>query len=206
MIAAASRDAFELALGAAFGTISAAATLLAALGLARWLDGRAPLVPAPAAAVAAWFRTNRSGWSSAERVLGTLRFALLFGAAATALALAFDPRYRDFPLAFAAPPAVALAALAWAAGASAEVEERALAAVLVAAAPAIVLREGLANTDALAWAALCLALAASVWRMSARGDAPREHQQAGERPDGAGGGRVQHEPRGAEASGGERPG
>jgi exo-beta-1,3-glucanase (GH17 family) len=206
MIVAASRDAFELALGIAFAAISAAATLLAALGLARWLEGRAPLSPAPAAAVAAWFNTNRSRFSATERLLGILRFALLFGAAATALALAFDPRYRDFPLAFAAPPAVALAALAWVAGASADVEERALAAVLAAAAPVIVLREGLANADALAWAALCLALAASVWRVSAHTDTPREHEQAGERPDGAGGGRVQHQPRGAEASGGERPG
>ena len=160
MIIAASRDAFELALGVAFSAMSAAATLLAATSLARWLDGRAPLSPAPAAAVARWFRTNTSSWSTAERLLGSLRFALLFGAAAAALALAFDPRYRDFPLALAAPPAVALALLAWAAGASAEVEERSLAAVLLVTAPVIVLREGLANTDALAWAALCLAFAA----------------------------------------------
>jgi glucan 1,3-beta-glucosidase len=204
-IVAASRDAFELALGATFGAISAGATLLAALGLARWLDRRAPLSPAPIAAVAAWFTTNRSPWSPAERMLGALRFALLFGAAATALALAFDPRYRDFPLAFAAPPAVALGALAWAAGPSAEIEERALAVVLAAAAPVIVLREGLANTDALAWAALCLALAAGAWRRPAGDEGPRQHQQPGEQPGGAGPGRVQHQARGAEAGGGERP-
>jgi hypothetical protein len=36
-----------------------------------------------------------------------------------------------------------------------------LAAVLVAAAPVIVWRETLANTDALAWAALCVVLAVS---------------------------------------------
>jgi exo-beta-1,3-glucanase (GH17 family) len=190
MIVAASRDAFELALGVAFSAVSAAATLLAATGLARWLDGRAPLSPAPASAVARWFRTNASPWSTAERLLGSLRLALLFGAAAAALALAFDPRYRDFPLALAAPPAVAFLLLAWVAGASADIEERALAAVLVAAAPMIVLREGLANTDALAWAALCLAFAASVWRVPVRGDRPRQDEEPEEEARGTGRDRV----------------
>ena len=205
MIVAASRDAFELAFGTAFGAISAGATLLAALGLARWLDRRAPLSPAPIAAVAAWFTTNRSPWSPAERMLGALRFALLFGAAAASLALAFDPRYRDFPLAIVAPPALAFAALAWAAGTSAEIEERALAAVLVAAAPVIVAREGLANTDALAWAALCLAFAGSVWRPR-RGSRARENEEPQQETGRAGGSGVQDEPGRAEAARGERPG
>jgi glucan 1,3-beta-glucosidase len=206
MIKVASRDAFELVLGTAFSAVSAIATLLAAMGLARWLDGRPPLAPAPAAAVARWFRTDVSSWSIAERLLGSARFAVLFGAAATSLALAFDPRYRDFPLAIFAPPAVALAALAWVGNASAEVEERALAAVLVAAAPAIVLREGLANVDALAWAALCLALAASVWRPRPTGGGAREHEEAEQEAGGAGGRRVEDEAGRAETGGAERPG
>jgi len=205
-IAAWSRDAFELALGGAFGAMSAAATLLAALGLARWLDGRAPLEPAPAAAVVAWLRTNACRWSAAERLLGSLRFALLFGAAAAALALAFDPRYRDFPLALAAPPVVAFAALAWGSGVRAGIEERALAAVLVATAPVIVLREGLANTDALAWAALSLAFAASVWGLRVRDRAARKDEEPEQKADGAGHGRIEDETGGAEAGGGERPG
>ena len=159
----------------------------------------------PAAAVARWFRTNVSPWSALERLLGSLRFALLFGAAAATLALAFDPRYRDFPLAIAAPPAVAFALLAWATGTSAEVEERALAAVLVFATPVIMLREGFANTDALAWVALCLAFAAGVWRVPVRGRGPREHEESEQQPDSAGRGGVQHEGRGAEGEGGERP-
>jgi glucan 1,3-beta-glucosidase len=205
MIKAASRDVFELALGAVFGAISAVATLLAAIGLARWLDGRPPLVPAPAAAVARWFRTDVSSWSIAERLLGSLRFALLFGAAAASLALAFDPRYRDFPLAMFAPPAVALAALAWVGRVAAETEERALAAVLVAAAPVIVLREGLANVDALAWAALCLAFAASVWRPWQRGHRAHEYEEADQEPGGAGRGGVEHEAGGAAAGSSDRP-
>jgi len=205
MIKAASRDAIELALGTAFGAISAVATLLAVTGLARWLDGRPPLAPAPAAAVARWLRTDASSWSTVERLLGSLRFALLFGAAAASLALAFDPRYRDFPLAIVAPPALAFAALAWAAGTSAEIEERALAAVLVAAAPVIVAREGLANTDALAWAALCLAFAGSVWRPR-RGSRARENEEPQQETGRAGGSGVQDEPGRAEAARGERPG
>lgn len=205
-LAASSRDSFELALGAAFTAISALATLLLALSLARWMDGGTPFSPAPAAAVMAWLHTNVCKWSAAERLLGTLRFALLFGAAAAALALAFDPRYRDFPLALAAPPIVGFALLAWVSGTSAGVEERALAGVLVVAAPAIVLREGLANTDALAWVALCLGFAASVWRVSSRDDGPREHKQAEQETGGAGHDPIEHEPGGAEAGGGERPG
>jgi hypothetical protein len=206
MIKAASRDAVELALGTAFGAISAVATLLAATGLARWLDRRPPLAPAPAAAVARWFRTDVSTWSTVERLLGSLRFALLFGAAAASLALAFDPRYRDFPLAILAPPTLAFAALAWAAGTTAEIEERALAAVLVATAPVIVLRESLANTDALAWAALCLAFAASVRRAPVRGgDRPGEDEEPEQETRRAGRGGVQHESGRAEAARGESP-
>ena len=206
MIKAASRDAIELALGTAFGAFSAVATLLAATGLARWLDGRRALAPAPAAAVARWFRTNVSSSSTAERLLGSLRFALLFGAAAASLALAFDPRYRDFPLALVAPPAVAFALLAWVVGASAEIEERALAAVLVVTAPVIVLREGFANTDALAWAALCLAFAAGVRRWPVRGDRPRQNEESEQEAGRPGRDRVQQEAGRAEAGGGERPG
>jgi exo-beta-1,3-glucanase (GH17 family) len=205
MIKATSRDAIELALGTAFGAISAVATLLAATGLARWLDGRPPLAPAPVGAVARWFRTDVSAWSTVERLLGSLRFALLFGAAAASLALAFDPRYREFPLAIMAPPALAFAVLACAAGASAWIEERALAAVLVAAAPVIVLREGFANTDALAWAALCLAFAASVWRGPFRRDRPHQDEEPEQEARGTGRDRIQQEARRAKAGGGERP-
>jgi glucan 1,3-beta-glucosidase len=191
-VAASSRDAFEWAIGAALTAAALAVTLLAAGSLARWIDGGAPRAAAPAAAIVAWLRTNASGYATDERWLGALRFALLFGAAVVALALVFDPRYRDFPIALAAPPAVCLAVHAWVAPAPAALEERVLGLVLGAAAPLIVLREGLANTDALAWSALSLALAASVWRGPAGG--AREHQQAEEEPRGAGDDGVEHEP------------
>ena len=204
VLAAASRDVFEWTLGSAFIVLAAAATLLCSASLARRIDGRDPILPAPGAAICAWFRTNRSGFSVAERWLGTLRFALLFGAAIVQLALAFDPRYRDFPLALFTPPAVGFALLAWTAGTWADVEERTLAAVMAALVPVVLIRETLANLDALAWSAVTLALAASVLRLP-RGDSSREYERAEEKADRAGTDRVEDEAGAAQASGRERP-
>jgi glucan 1,3-beta-glucosidase len=136
-------------------------------------------------AIARWLRTNSCAWPASGRLLGTLRFAILFGAAFVSLALAFDPRYRDFPLAAFATPAAGYALLAWvsdpvARTASAGREERVLAGVLACCAPAIVWRETLANVDALAWAGLCLLLAASVALPAARAC---EGEHAEQNPD-----------------------
>ena len=203
-LAAASRNALEWSIGGALTVAAVVAALAAAGGLARWLGGGTPPRPASAAAVVAWLKTDAAAWSTAERLLGALRFALLFAAAATALALVFDPRYRDFPLALFAPPAVALALLAWSRPSDPEIEERMLAGVLVVAAPLIVLREGVANVEALAWSGLCLALAASV-RRSRRGRS-REDEHPEEATDRAGPRGVERESGRAQAGGGERPG
>jgi exo-beta-1,3-glucanase (GH17 family) len=200
----ASRNTLEWTTGATLTAVAVIATLAAAASLSRWTDGRAATRPASVAAVAEWLKTNTATWSTAERSLGALRFALLFAAGAVALALVFDPRYRDFPLALFAPPAVAFVLLAWAAPSRPEIEERVLATVLAVAAPLIVLREGVQNIEALAWSASCLALAVGVWR--ARCGRPREDQQPEQKADRAGPGRVQREPGGAEAGGSERPG
>ncbi len=161
------RDAFECTVGGGFSVLALAAASLCALAIARRLDGRPGDSPAPAVDIARWLRTDASAWSTSERVLGTLRFAVLFGAALVALGLAVDPRYRDFPLAAFAAPTAGFALLAWLTGAAPRAaavgrEERVLAAVLALCAPVIVWRETLANTDALAWAALCVVLAATV--------------------------------------------
>jgi glucan 1,3-beta-glucosidase len=199
VVKTASRDAFEWAVGAGFTAAAALACLLCALALARWLAGERPAVPAAASELARWFRTNVSRRSTAERWLGTLRFVVLFAAALVSLLLAFDPRYRDFPLAGFAAPAVGFALVAWVArGTPGEAEERWLALVLVAAAPVILWRETPTNVDALAWIALCGALAASV----ARARQHKHPEQEGER---AGHGAVEDEPDHPEARGGERP-
>lgn len=161
------RDAFECAVGGGFSVLAFAAASLCALAIARRLDGQPGATPASSVEIARWLHSDASIWSTSERVLGALRFAVLFGAAFVALGLAVDPRYRDFPLAAFAAPAAGFALLAWLTGAAARAasvgrEERVLAAVLALCAPVIVWRETLANTDALAWAALCVVLAATV--------------------------------------------
>jgi hypothetical protein len=145
--------------------------------------------------------------------LGWLRLLTLFGIAATSLCLAFDGRYREFPVAAYAPAVGCFLALAWlgrghtrnqARGHGGAREEAALAVVAVAAAATVLVGEGLGNTQALAWTGVVLAAAAipalELW--------PRP---AGLRPDGAergekhGGGTqlgvVEHERQGADGSG-----
>jgi exo-beta-1,3-glucanase (GH17 family) len=171
VVQAASRDIFEWTVGGGFTALATLAVLLCAIALARWLSGHAPPVPATAAELVRWFRTNSPDRTPMERWLGAARFAVLFGAAIVSVLLAFDPRYRDFPLAGFAAPAIGFGLLAWVASRTpVAVEERALGWVLVAAAPVIAWRETLGNVDALAWIALSGVLAASAL-------APRQHKQ-----------------------------
>ena len=179
------RDAVECGVGAGFTALAFLAAVLCAVAIARRLDGGAGPSPAPAVAIARWLRTNQCAWLASGRLLGALRFAVLFGAAFVSLALAVDPRYRDFPLAAFAAPAAGYALLAWvsdpvARAASAGREERVLAAVLALCVPVIVWRETLANVDALAWAGLCLLLAAgAAWPVAGA----RKGERAEQEPD-----------------------
>ncbi|HKC42182.1 MAG TPA: glycosyl hydrolase family 17 protein [Burkholderiales bacterium] len=200
-LVARSRDALEWAVGGASTALAIIATMMLAVTLAHWIAGRPPLRPLPAAAVVDRLRAHSAG----ERWLGACRFALLFAAAVVALALAFDPRYRDFPLALFAPPALGFGVLAWVAPSPVALEERVLAAVLAAASLVIVFREGLANTEALAWSALCLVLAGSAWRTRAHGDVSRQHEETEEKSGRTGLDRVEQEPRDAEASRDQTP-
>jgi glucan 1,3-beta-glucosidase len=200
------RDAVECSIGTGFSVLSLLAAVLCALAIARRLEGWSASVPAPIVEITRWLRTDASDWSRSDRVLGALRFALLLGAAFVALGLAFDPRYRDFPLAAFAAPAAGYAGLAWlseprARAASAGREERVLAAVLACCAPVIAWRETLANVDAAAWIGLCLLLAASVAPPLMRA---REGKQAEQKPDRARLDRVEHQPGDPEARSGER--
>jgi glucan 1,3-beta-glucosidase len=199
------RNAGECSIGAGFSVLSLMAAVACAVAIARRLDGLPGAAPAPAVEIARWMQTDTSNWSRSDRVFGALRFALLFGAAFVALGLAFDPRYRDFPLAAFAAPAVGFAALAWLSGPagramSAGREERVLAAVLAACVPVIVWRETTANLDALAWVALCLLLAASAGLPVARA---RQRDQAEQERDRAGLDRIEHQAGNPEARRGE---
>ncbi len=102
--------------------------------------------------------------SDLDSGLSLLHLALLFCAASAALTLLFDGRYRPFAWWWFAGPTAAL--LAWrvgdAARRAATPEERLLAGVLALCAPALALAEGWRNTQALAFCALLLGLAATV--------------------------------------------
>jgi glucan 1,3-beta-glucosidase len=180
------RDGFECAVGAGFSALSVLAAALCALEIARRLDGRRAISPAPVVDIARWLKSDASIWSAWDRLLGALRFAVLLGAAFVALGLAVDPRYRDFPIAAFAAPAAGFALLGWLSdagegAASVGREERVLAAVLVACAPMIVWRETVANVDALVWAGLCLLLAAAGGLPFARPRERKEPEQEGDR-------------------------
>lgn len=100
-----------------------------------------------------------------DPALGLVRALTLFGAAAVTLGLVFDARYRDFPVAVYALPALAFLVLVFFQRASRAAdfrEEVLLGLVLAIGGIAIALLEGFANHQALAWAAVNLILAGTV--------------------------------------------
>ena len=112
-----------------------------------------------------WRRSNR-----VEVVLAALLAATMVAAIHVALGLVFDPRYKDFPFAALLGPVMALAILAFAdnrAPARPGSAERMAAAVLTGSAVFITLNEGIANWQALLFAALLLLLALTAMRAKA---------------------------------------
>jgi exo-beta-1,3-glucanase (GH17 family) len=156
------------------GAVAAAAQLSVRLG-------QAFHTPAPVRASLAAVGQGAAG--RGVRGLAWLQLGLLFVVAWAALALVFDGRYRPllWPLlAAAAGLWLALALLGLRFDRSAR-EERLLAAVCGAAAPWLLLHEGLHNTEALALGGLWLALAWATWWPHRRGPpaiADRTHTSA----------------------------
>ena len=114
-----------------------------------------------------------SYWRASDRVavvLAALLAATVVAAIHVALGLVFDPRYKDFPIAALLGPVTALAILAFSSAkdpprpGGAEI---AAAAVLTGSAVFVTLNEGIANWQALAFAALLLLLALTVLRAKA---------------------------------------
>ena len=161
--------------------------LLAALAVrraARVLGGHG-VAPARAGldvsdAIRGLLRGRWRGGITADGLVDDLAFLFLWAAAVLQLLLLFDPRYRDFPLATLAVPAVVVlgrfalrdlpvADLLPGAGRA----ELAAGGTLALAAMASTALEGPANTAALAWLAMALVLAAPPlmrvrWRRAAR--------------------------------------
>ena len=140
---------------AVLGTVALLGALLP-VTLARWSGtGRAP------AFATLWSATQHPA-TAALRAFSVLRAALLFAAAVAALLLAFDPRYRDFPLWLYALPALYAGIAAWWLADNGR-EERICAAVIAAAALLRWSTEPL-NPQACAWLLCALALAAPALR------------------------------------------
>ena len=155
-----SRNAWEWAAGGTALLLSLISGAAAAGRLAQVLQhgvdrarvGVAGIFTAPAA----------TGW----RLLAVAQFGLLFLAAVDALGLVFDARYRPLPWPLIAAPALLLSALACLGDRlpAAAREEKLLAAACAVCAVLVAILEGPANTQALLYAVLLLALAgASGW-------------------------------------------
>jgi glucan 1,3-beta-glucosidase len=172
--------------------VEAALALVSALSAGLGLQALAApqQIPASAQESLDWLRRFWRRRPDARIALGALQLVAVAGAASVALALAFDARYRDFPLAAFAVPAVAFALIALGRtqpGAQIGGIERAFAPLLVLGAGFIALNENLLtrpemregvnaalrpllggqiNGNALLWCAMLLILACP-WALAA---------------------------------------
>lgn len=153
------------------------------------LRGVAMLVLALVVPIAAAFAAGRgdrldgfaraldsSSWRASNcvaAVLAALLAATVVAAIHVALGLVFDPRYKDFPIAALLGPVSALAVLAFSTAKDPPrpgAAEIAATAVLTASAVFVTLNEGIANWQALSFAALLLLLALTALRAKAAPD------------------------------------
>ena len=159
---AASRTLGEWALGLAQLALAAGLPAMAGYALARGVGGGFVSVQALLAALQA------RRWPEEGAVwigLSALRLSVLAAAGAHSLALIADPRYRDFPVALYAGPALALVVLSargLAAVGGDAAEERLLAWLLATVGVIVAILEGPRNIQALAWGATTVVIALTV--------------------------------------------
>jgi hypothetical protein len=191
-VSAANRTWLEWVATSAWAGSGWLAYIFICIALARWVDGTTRLQrPASVASVVRSWGYGANNAAVANRMLGVLRFFVLLGAGYVCLALAYDGRGRDFPLALAALPIVGFALLELITrdhtAAQPENEERLLTASIALPTIYIVWHETWANTRAMAWCALCLLLVATLcvgmFRSRNRtGPVPHPHQGAEQEP------------------------
>jgi len=173
----ANRNWLEWAVTSPYAVFQILAVLVLGRALAAWCaEGIAPPCLAPASHLVRWARRNDQSFDGPARLFGLLRFVFLFGAGLVSLLLVFDARYRDFPIALYAFPALALALISWIHGKNeADLEEIMLAGWIGLAGIWVAIFEHIIiprdepwhwgagiNLQAIAWMGLCLLLAASV--------------------------------------------
>lgn len=167
-LAAAARTALAWGLGFAQLGLAAAAPVCAALVIAS--AGASPLPTADSLLAALRTRVRPAG-PPLVVAASAIRLALAIAAGALTLALVFEPRYRDFPVALYAGPALALLAQALVAAraqagrdraGAGRGEEHLLAGLLAVGGLVVAVREGALNFQALGWTATVMALAAAL--------------------------------------------
>lgn len=179
----ASRDGFEWLMGSSWALLELITLWLFAHTVSRYLQ--TPEVSYPER-IYRFRLLDRIGLRQTINPRELLWFLWLFAAAVVCLLLVFDPRYRGFPIALFLPAAIGFAT--WALlypGAMRKIslENHILAAWLGFAAILILGIESTANTQALAWAALCVLLCGSVWFPYLRS---RQQKHTDYQPDRAG--------------------
>ena len=156
---------------------------LALLGLALAVPALASFALARGTALPSFaLAMNPPLWRRADRLgvlVAFLLVATVVAAIHVALGLVFDPRYKDFPFAALTGPVAALAVLAFAAerplsgpAPATGGAEIAVAALLTGSALFVVVNEGVANWQALWFAALLLLLSLTALRTQAAAWAP----------------------------------
>ncbi|HYM36266.1 MAG TPA: hypothetical protein VET48_12760, partial [Steroidobacteraceae bacterium] len=190
---AANRSWLEWAATSAWSVTGWTAYALICFRLARWADGSAQLHrPASAADVLhslgyGQVRSNVAPLDIWSRSLGVLRVLFLFGLAYVSIALAYDGRGRDFPVALIGLPIAGFALLEFAATSSVKRtlanEELLLAITILVSTLVVAWIETPRNMRAMAWCALCALCAATLfvgyWR------AVRQDQRAEQQADAA---------------------
>jgi len=134
--------------------------------------GRAAAEPASLQHGIAWIRRPRLSQLDTSLMLGLLQLLAILGALVVSLGLAFDNRYRDFPLAAFAIPALSFAVLSlmrgdWKRADGARHEEVLFFSLTLICGGVIIYNEGVLNTEAMTWIGLTLLLILpwwSVWR------------------------------------------
>ncbi len=173
----ANRNALEWGITGLYAIFQFAAVFVLGRALATWCArGAAPPCLAPASHLLRWARRNDQSFDAPARWFGALRIVFLFGAALVCLLHVFDARYRDYPLALYAFPALALASVSWIHGKTeADLEEILLAGWIGFAGVWVAVFEHIiiaphepwrlaagVNVQAIAWAGLCLLLSVAV--------------------------------------------
>ena len=176
-MAMASRGVLEGSLMGAFSALLLVATFMLGSPLAAWCArGQETPAIAPLSQLLLWIRRNDQRYDATARGLGVLRLLFQFGTAFVSLLLVFDSRYRDFPLALYAVPAIGFVLLSAINNRQeADLEEIVLATSIALSGPLIALNEHLItprdepwrladniNLHALGWVGLSLLLSGSV--------------------------------------------